>query len=342
MGSGQVRPQDGLEEYLSIRRSRYAATTLRNEGFVLRRFVSHVGNIQVRHLRPEHVADWFYGRNGFCGPHTTRDRVHREPVTASTHNFYRTRLASFFRFCTTRGWTRQDLLRDVEPMRLPTVKRLQPAPADLLAMLEATGNGRDRAYIATAINSGLRANEMLRIRVGDVDLPAATTAVTISKSAEEDSFPITSDLDPELRRWLVVYQDDLDRPFIRMTTCFRLGVPACTSGTTPRTAARCAPAPLRSGSPRVLWATPRGSYSRPSPHSASPPSTRVRTRFAVRPRATSSTPCRATWATTPRCGQSPRCCTTSRRQRPSNTSGCLVSASAGTTVFRTAVPERPR
>ncbi|MBA3373738.1 MAG: tyrosine-type recombinase/integrase [Euzebyaceae bacterium] len=212
MGSGQVRPLDGLEEYLSIRRSRYAATTLRNEGFVLRRFVSHVGNIQVRHLRPEHVADWFYGRNGFCGPHTTRDRVHREPVTASTHNFYRTRLASFFRFCTTRGWTRQDLLRDVEPMRLPTVKRLQPAPADLLAMLEATGNGRDRAYIATAINSGLRANEMLRIRVGDVDLPAATTAVTISKSAEEDSFPITSDLDPELRRWLVVYQDDLDRP----------------------------------------------------------------------------------------------------------------------------------
>jgi integrase len=212
MAATPIRVVDALDQYLTYRRARYAGTTVANEEFVLRRFVHHVGDIQVRHLRPEHVTDWFYGVGGFCNTHVTRDGIHREPVKPSTHNFYRTRLASFFRFGVTRGWIKQDLLRDIEPWKVPVVKRLQPPPHVLLAMLDVAANDRDRAYIAMAINSGLRANEIVRIRIGDVDLDEGVVRVTISKTSEEDVFPVTADLDGELRRWILCYQRDVGRP----------------------------------------------------------------------------------------------------------------------------------
>jgi integrase len=207
------RLSEALAKYQDMRRARYAAPTTKNENFVLSRFLDWYGeDVQVRHLRVSRVEEWFHGPDGLRARHVTRDGVEREPIQESTYNFYRSRLNSFFDFCTTNGWLKQDPLVHVTPLPIPRKKRLQPLPRVLLGMLDAAENARDRAYLATAINTALRASEINRLRVGDVDLAAGDLKVWISKSKEEDLMPISSDLDSELRRWLALYPVDLDRP----------------------------------------------------------------------------------------------------------------------------------
>lgn len=208
MAALHPRLSEALENYLALRRARYSPATVKNETFVLRRFVASVGDVQVRHLSPEHVERFFYGSNGVMADHRTRDGQDREPIQASTHNYYRARLKSFFAYCTQRGLTRAILLQQVTPMRLPIKDRLQPGPEMLWAMLESETCPRDRAILATAINTGLRSSSITDLRVGDVDLDALTLHVRISKSKIEDSMPMTADLAEELRRWLPAYRTD--------------------------------------------------------------------------------------------------------------------------------------
>lgn len=208
MTSVHPRMSEAVEDYLNLRRARFSASTVQNETFVLRRFVASVGDIQVRHLRPEHVEAWFYGPNGVMAGHRTRDGREREPVQASTHNYYRTRLKSFFAYCAQRGLTRAVLLQQVTPMRIPIRDRLQPRPEMLWAMLDGEECPRDRAILATAMNTGLRSSSITDLRVGDVDLDSLTLHVRITKSKIEDSMPMTSDLVFELRRWLVTYRTE--------------------------------------------------------------------------------------------------------------------------------------
>lgn len=49
-------------------KARRSETTLQQSGFVLRRFVATVGDMQVRHLRPERVSAFFYGPGGLMEP----------------------------------------------------------------------------------------------------------------------------------------------------------------------------------------------------------------------------------------------------------------------------------
>lgn len=211
MPSPYKRLSEAVDAYLTYRSARFAKTTVEQEGYVLRRFAAALGDIQLRHLRAERVTDWFYGTGGLMQAHVTRDRRSREPIKPSTHNFYRSRLASFFKFCTQRGWLRDDPLSEIQPMPEVSRVRLQPPPSLLLAMLDATPSARDRAYLAVAMNTALRSNEIVRMQVGDVDFESGSLMVRISKTHEEDSFPISADLSKELRRWLFAYSGDLGR-----------------------------------------------------------------------------------------------------------------------------------
>lgn len=204
-----------LDEYLAMRAHRLATPTAKNEAFVLRRFVANIGDIQIRHLTPQHVERWFYGPNGVMAAHKTRDGRQREPVAASTHNFYRTRLAEFFKYMARRGLTRADLLQEVQPQRLEVKQRLQPGREMLWAMLDHAECPRNRALLATFMNTGLRSSEVCGLRVGDVDFDTMALHVQITKSRTEDDLPLTADLADELRRWLATYRTDcieFDKP----------------------------------------------------------------------------------------------------------------------------------
>lgn len=97
MAPTHKRLSEAVEDYLRYRQARYAKCGVAQDGYVLRRFVAQVGDVQLRHLRAERVADWFYGPGGLMTDHVTRDGVHRVAIKASTHNYYRVRLASLFR-----------------------------------------------------------------------------------------------------------------------------------------------------------------------------------------------------------------------------------------------------
>jgi site-specific recombinase XerD len=123
------RLSEAVEDYERHRRARnIAAGTRKNEMYVLRRFAAWYGDVQVRHMTPEKVARWFYGQGEMRCDHTTRDGRRRDPVAASTHNFYRGSLRSLFVFASRRGWLKADLLEEVDPLRLPTRLRLRPDP----------------------------------------------------------------------------------------------------------------------------------------------------------------------------------------------------------------------
>ena len=111
--SQHIRLSEAVDTYLRVREAKgTATTTLANERVVLRRFKHWYGDVQMRHMTAEKVAQFFYGDNGVRSTHTTRDGRVRPPVAPSTHNYYRTRLNSLFRFSTQRGWIRTDLLLD--------------------------------------------------------------------------------------------------------------------------------------------------------------------------------------------------------------------------------------
>lgn len=213
--SSRIRLSSAIEEFLSDRVARrWAKDTIRADRQALYMFLREVGDKQMASLRPKHVENWFYGPKGLMSEHRTAEwgSRTRRALSPATHNQYRNRLKVFFDWCTRRGYLRQDLLYDVRPMKVPARKRQRPAPGVLLAMLDHADNARDRCFIATSINTGLRSKELSGLQVSDADLDSGYLSVVITKTGEEDEVPITADLDTELRRWLLSYAEDLGRP----------------------------------------------------------------------------------------------------------------------------------
>jgi integrase len=201
-----------IADYLETRFARFAPSTVEQDVVLLRRFSRDVAagrDIQVRHLTSDHVERWFLALRR---EHRDANNRVRPPITASTWNFYRSRILGFATYLARRGLTRHDLLRDVHPMRSAQRIRQQPGLAVLRAMLEGAPDPRDRAVLAVAMNTGLRAAEISRLRVGDLNLSAGDLRVWVSKSQVEDLMPVTADLDQEMRRWLCHYAAVLGRP----------------------------------------------------------------------------------------------------------------------------------
>ncbi len=53
--ASNIRLSEAVEAYLAMRHSKYAAVTVENETFVLRRFVRDQGDRPPRLLRAEHL-----------------------------------------------------------------------------------------------------------------------------------------------------------------------------------------------------------------------------------------------------------------------------------------------
>lgn len=214
--SNTITVSAAVEEFLHFREARFATSTVTNQGYVLRRFVMFLSrDIQLRNLTEDHVEDFFFGDNGVMREHETRDSVVRPPVAPSTYNYYRKTLDTFFKHWTQRGVIRRVLLREVSPMRVPRRERLQPSPEQLLVMIEGTTDHRDRALLASAANTGLRACELLSIRAGDVDLAENTMRVVISKTGDFDRVAVTHELRGHLGDWLRTYARDIGRPLTK-------------------------------------------------------------------------------------------------------------------------------
>jgi integrase len=104
-------------------------------------------------------------------------------------------------------------MEEVALMHVATdVPRLRLPLTSLLGMLDLTTNPRDRVYLATAMSTLKRSSELVPLTIDKVDLQGGWLQVYNQKSKIWDSLGIGTELDGELRRWMVDYADAIGRP----------------------------------------------------------------------------------------------------------------------------------
>lgn len=190
---------DAIDEYLGVRKRRWKAGTLANNQGVLKQFLADIGNLQIKNLHASHVERFFFESINGSVPRCER-------LAPGSFNKVLDCVRGFLRWCERRGYLRRNLIEEIDSRKVVKRERMRLSPGQLMALLDAASNARDRAYIALAINTGMRARDICTLRVKDVNLDAAVIRCKISKSDLEVSKPISTDLDQELRRWLVYYE----------------------------------------------------------------------------------------------------------------------------------------
>ena len=189
--------RQALNQYL-LSRHDLSAATLGNDRSVLQRFIRGVGDDrQIGNVTPLQVERWFATE---CAMTNKKE---------SSYNKARQRVGLFLRYCARHGWVRLDLLQDVRKKDEPKVERVRLDPDAMLRLLDVVSDPLERGLIACAINTGLRAGEITRIKIKDVDLNLGEIYVFRSKTKGDDRIPITARLDQELRRWMTSYSREL-------------------------------------------------------------------------------------------------------------------------------------
>ena len=90
----------------------------------------------------------------------------------------------------------------------PKENRMMLPVSTFPVLLDAAPIPRDRMLIAMAIFTMARKGEISALKVKDIDLEAGTVYMKVFKSNTEDRMPISSELDAELRRWLIAYAEE--------------------------------------------------------------------------------------------------------------------------------------
>lgn len=188
-----------VREYIdSLRSLDYSPSTIRTADRTCRRLLAQTGNIQLRNIDVKHVDRYFAIRMG-------------QGVSAPTLNIELQNLRGLFRYAMARRYMGQtpDPTAHRRRMRVqPKARRRIPA-GEFTRLLDACEHPRDRMVVALGVYLMLRQSEIVRLRVGDVNLATGEVTAHIIKTAKLDVMPISLELDSELRRWLTWYTDTM-------------------------------------------------------------------------------------------------------------------------------------
>jgi integrase len=127
---------------------------------------------------------------------------------ANYHYIYK----NFFKWARKRSYITYDPMED-RPAPTFTVTERRRLPVTMFpTLLDQAGGPRNRILFAGAIYLLVRSIELTRIRIADVNLEQGRIRVNLAKKTGRydvatDLMPITSELDAELRHWLIQYQD---------------------------------------------------------------------------------------------------------------------------------------
>lgn len=123
-----------------------------------------------------------------------------------TKNYYITHLRGFLKYCRRHKHLPYDFdpVEDWKPRKL--VKRNKRwLPLDVIADMVVNARPRDRAFMAVAVFTFLRASEIANLRLRDLDFPGNEIAVWRIKTKQEDILPMSVELRLELATWLAHY-----------------------------------------------------------------------------------------------------------------------------------------
>ncbi len=186
-------------EFLAARQPKIGKDTFYHYKSVLRMISDHIGpDRRMGLIRPSDVEGWFI-------------QLIEEDKEPGTYNAYRVKINVFHRWSVERGYTKHEWLKDVEPEKLFRKDWLQLDPDQILALIKTEGHHpRDRVLLAIAANTALRINEIIKLRVKDLDLWNQKLRVKVSKQRSRreriEYPPLTADLMEELGVWLDYYE----------------------------------------------------------------------------------------------------------------------------------------
>jgi integrase len=190
--------QLAIEEYLASRQTRgIAANTLRSDKTILTKFLTIVGNIQVRSIEERHI-DTFFSTNS-----------HQKE---SSRNLSLQKLRGFVRWAKNRDYISKDPTSDRRRIKEPEANRLFIPVERFPELLKAAEHPRDRMIVGLGLYLFLRSSEVTLLRIEDVDLDSGWMSTTQPKTKTRDDMPICEELEAELRRWLTWYGANLGAP----------------------------------------------------------------------------------------------------------------------------------
>lgn len=178
----------------------YSKATVRRYKHVIGFFIRFSGNTTIEQVTTDQARSlFFYGRT-------------QRQWKPSTYLVFYNSLKVFFRWCRERKLLDFDPMADIE---LPRQEKRLPSKLnrqDALRLLEVVYNYpyelqflrcRNHAIYATFIFAGLRKQEVLNLKLTDVDLDNLTLFVRQGKGAKDRVVPITYPLAHSMKRYLV-------------------------------------------------------------------------------------------------------------------------------------------
>lgn len=166
---------------------------------VLLRLCRHFPDRKLRSLAGGDLYRFLYGPDGIAR--------NRSGITASGQ---RNALRRFLEYAELMGWAKNPPavpLPHVPPQRSVQTPPTRLTEGQLLLLLEASEDCNPRLWgmLAVAMNTALRVSDVLKIRLGEIDLQTGSLAVWVQKTQTYDAMPVTLDLDEALRRYLLWY-----------------------------------------------------------------------------------------------------------------------------------------
>lgn len=169
----------------------YSEDTIRRYATTIRLLRRMMGITTIEQSTEEAVHDFFY-----------RGRRERQ-WSASTFATYRRSLVVFFRWCVRAGYLRTNPVEAIPVPRQPRALPARLTELEARRLLDYAENlpypyrflrYRNHAIIATFLHTGLRKNELLRLRVVDVDLDECALFVRHGKGGKDRILPISPQL----------------------------------------------------------------------------------------------------------------------------------------------------
>lgn len=192
---GALTLNEALESYEHAKAGSYSPATWRAIDGCLERLrtalVRELGpNVYLDQITERVMSDYFNRLRGKVAP--------------ASFNNYRQYSRAFFGYCRGEDWIPRDPMRHVDPQKPKRKIRLVLSATEMLLMLEQA-EPRDRIAMALGMNTALRAQDIMRLTVGNVDLQSGYITAWIEKTDSEESLPITEELATELLSWLNHY-----------------------------------------------------------------------------------------------------------------------------------------
>jgi len=193
---------EAVFEYVdALREGNVPEGTIKTYRNVLLRLYRKFPDRQFAGIKTKDLSAFLYGPGGIL--------VGKSTNTGAT---YRAALNSFFRYGQMRDWTKH-----VTIVPMPVIRpRGNGARRALATRLNKTqlrllfNSCKDpvlRGMLAVGISTALRVSDIVKIKVGDIDLSNGDLFVWSKKTRKYDAKPITLDLEEELRVYLKWYTD---------------------------------------------------------------------------------------------------------------------------------------